>query len=166
MRYVIACLLCSLSISGLAQDAYQDTYTVSRVYDGDTVELQSPTGRFKLRLTDIDAPERNQEYGQKSRRALSKLCTGNNIKTGNSIKISIELTGKDKYDRNLGRLKCDMIDASLYMAQHGYAWHNDKYSNDPAIKTAADQARKKRIGLWRSKNPMPPWVWRHLNTPN
>ena len=156
MRYVSACLICSLSIFSQAQD----TYTVSRVYDGDTVELQSPAGRFKLRLTDIDAPERNQEYGQKSRRALSKLCTGNNIK------INIELAGKDKYDRNLGRLKCDSTDASLYMAQHGYAWHNAKYSNDPAIKSAANQAREKRIGLWSSKNPMPPWVWRHLNSPD
>lgn len=153
MRYACACLLCSLSITSTAQDLY----TVSRVYDGDTVELQNAAGRLKLRLTDIDAPERNQEYGQKSRRALSKLCAGNDIK------ISIELTGKDKYDRNLGRLKCGMTDASLYMAQHGHAWHNEKYSNDPAIKTAAAQARKKRIGLWSSKNPVPPWVWRHLN---
>ena len=156
MRYVIACLLCSLCMPSQAQEAY----TVSRVYDGDTVELQSLAGRFKLRLTDIDAPERNQEFGQIARRALSKLCTGNDIK------INIELAGKDKYDRNLGRLKCDSTDASLYMAQHGYAWHNAKYSNDPAIKTAADQAREKRIGLWSSENPMPPWVWRHLNSPD
>lgn len=156
IRYVGACLLCLQCMSSQAQDAY----SVSKVYDGDTVELQSSTDRFKLRLTDIDAPERNQEYGQKSRRALSKLCKGDNIR------INVELTGKDKYDRNLGRLNCNQTDASLYLAQHGYAWHNNKYSNDPAIKAAADQAREKRIGLWSGQKPVPPWVWRHLNTPN
>ena len=133
---------------------------MTKVYDGDTVEIQNSAGRLKLRLTDIDAPERNQEYGQKARRALSKLCKGNDIK------INVELAGKDKYDRNLGRLQCNQIDASLYLAQHGYAWHNEKYSHDPAIKNAAAEARKKRIGLWSSKEPTPPWVWRHLHMQN
>lgn len=156
MRCVIACLLCLLGLSSQAQD----TYTLSKVFDGDTVELQSATGRLKLRLTDIDAPERNQEYGQKSRRALIKLCKGDNIK------ISVAFNGKDKYDRNLGRLQCNQTDASLYLAQHGYAWHNEKYSNDAAIKAAVAKAREKRIGLWSSEDPLAPWVWRHLNMPN
>ncbi len=156
VRYVIACLLCTLCMPGMAQEGY----SVTRVYDGDTVELQNSAGKLKLRLTDIDAPERNQEYGQKSRRALNKLCKGDNIR------ISVELVGKDKYDRNLGKLQCNQTDASLYLAQHGYAWHNEKYSNNPAIKNAADQARKKRIGLWSAQKPTPPWVWRHLNMPN
>jgi endonuclease YncB( thermonuclease family) len=156
MRYVILCLLYSLCIPSKAQDAY----SLSKVYDGDTVELQNSAGKLKLRLTDIDAPERNQEFGQKSRRALSNLCKGNNIR------INVEFVGKDKYDRNLGRLQCNQTDASLYLAQHGYAWHNEKYSNDPAIKTAAAQAREKRIGLWSSEKPTPPWLWRQLNMPN
>ena len=138
----------------------QEAYAVSKVFDGDTVEIQNTTGRLKLRLTDIDAPERNQEYGQKSRRALSKLCKGENVR------ISVEFVGKDKYDRSLGRLQCNQTDASLYMAENGYAWHNEKYSNDTVIKNAAAKAREKRIGLWNSEKPTPPWVWRHLNMPN
>lgn len=39
-------------------------------YDGDTVKIRDANKEFKLRLTDIDAPERNQAYGLKSRRAL------------------------------------------------------------------------------------------------
>jgi endonuclease YncB( thermonuclease family) len=156
IRFAFASLLCSLCMTSQAQEAYW----VSKVFDGDTVELQSATGRLKLRLTDIDAPERNQEYGQKSRRALIKLCKGDNVS------ISVAFIGKDKYDRNLGRLQCNQTDASLYLAQHGYAWHNEKYSNDAAIKAAVAKAREKRIGLWSSEDPVAPWVWRHLNMPN
>jgi endonuclease YncB( thermonuclease family) len=48
------------------------------------------------------------------------------------------------------------------MAEHGYAWHNEKYSDNPAVKNAAAAARKNGIGLWSADNPLPPWVWRRL----
>lgn len=152
LRFVFACLLLLLSASSQAETVY----TVSNVYDGDTVELKHASGKLKLRLTDIDAPERNQAYGQKARRALIKLCKGSDIS------ISVEFTGKDKYDRHLGRLQCNQTDASLYLAQNGFAWYNEKFSDDVAIKNAAATARKDRIGLWSADNPMPPWVWRRL----
>ena len=153
LRFAVICLLLLLSTLSQAED----TYAVSNVYDGDTVELKSTGGRFKLRLSDIDAPERNQEYGQKARRALIKLCKNNNVK------VTVELSGKDKYDRHLGRLQCGHTDVSLYMAENGYAWYNEKYSDDIAIKNAAETARRDRVGLWSADQPMPPWVWRHLH---
>lgn len=153
LRSVFACLLLLSSTSSQAED----TYTVSRVYDGDTVELKNADGKLKLRLTDIDAPERNQAYGQIARRVLIKLCKGSNIS------INIELAGKDKYNRYLGKLQCNQTDASLYLAEHGYAWYNEKYSDNLAIKNAAATARKDGIGLWSADNPLPPWVWRRLH---
>jgi micrococcal nuclease len=131
-----------------------ESYVVSYVYDGDTVKLSNHSGDLKLRLTDIDAPERNQAYGKKSRRALSKLCKGK------SIFVSAKILGTDKYNRHLGKLECNNVDASLYLVEHGLAWHNAKYSSDLDIANAASKARQQRLGLWKSKNPMPPWVWR------
>ena len=139
-----------------------DHYVVSYVYDGDTVKLRPihlDSGEIKLRLTDIDAPERNQAYGKKSRRALTKLCKGTNTF------VSAQLLGIDKYNRHLGKLQCNNVDASLYLVKQGLAWHNAKYSNDTRIANAASKAREQKIGLWKSKNPTPPWVWRqkHLH---
>lgn len=131
-----------------------ESYVVSYVYDGDTVKLSNHSGNLKLRLTDIDAPERNQAYGKKSRRALTKLCKGK------SIFVSAQILGTDKYNRYLGKLQCNNVDASIYLVEHGLAWHNAKYSNDTRIANAASKARQQRLGLWKSKNPMPPWVWR------
>ena len=152
MRLVFVCLLLLSSTSSQAED----TFTVSRVYDGDTVELKNANGKLKLRLTDIDAPERNQEYGQKARRALIQLCKGSDIS------INVELAGKDKYNRHLGKLQCNQTDASVYMAAQGYAWYNEKYSDNLAVKYAAATARRDGIGLWSADKPLPPWVWRRL----
>lgn len=154
-------LLSSLFLLPSASCFAGEAYTITNVYDGDTVELNGINGKIKLRLSDIDAPERNQAYGKKSRRTLTKLCKGKNIH------VSAQIVGTDKYNRALGHLQCNGTDAGLYLIEHGLAWHNAKYSNNPVTQNADITARKKRIGLWRSKKPVPPWVWRqrHPHSP-
>ena len=150
MRLVFTCLFFLTITANQAQAGYR----VTNVYDGDTVELAGNDGRLKLRLSNIDAPERNQAYGKKSRRALTKLCKGD------KITVTAQITGTDKYNRNLGSLQCNQTDAAMYMVERGLAWHNAKYSNDLSTQNAEYVARQKRLGLWKSKKPMPPWVWR------
>lgn len=139
-----------------------ESYTVSYVYDGDTVQISTlqladSQGQFKLRLSDIDAPERNQPYGLKARRALMKLCQGTDVE------VRVEISGTDKYARKLGILNCNGTDASLYLVEHGYAWHSAKFSNNPQLKQAAAKARENKRGLWQDPDPMPPWLWRKRN---
>ena len=62
---------------------------IAYFYDGDTVKIIDASKTYKLRIAHIDAPERNQTYGKKSRRALIKLCKNTNIE--------IIITGTDKY---------------------------------------------------------------------
>ena len=137
-------------------------YIIMRVYDGDTVQLRpiDSTNKkiaFKLRLTDIDAPEREQAYGLKSRQALVTLC-----QFRNSI-VTARIAGKDKYQRSLGRLHCNGTDVSVYMAEQGWAWHYAQYSNDAEIYNAAMRARQLRVGLWADDNPIAPWIWRRTH---
>lgn len=155
MRFIAAGLLLLPSLLLLSATCMaNESYIVTHVYDGDTVELSGINGKFNLRLTDIDAPERNQAYGKESRRALTKLCKGKNIS------VNAQMLGTDKYSRSLGKLQCNHVDASLYLAEHGYAWHYAKYSSDVIIQNAAFLAREKGVGLWKRKNPLPPWIWR------
>lgn len=133
---------------------------VTYVYDGDTVKLRpiasnDSQDEFKLRLAGIDAPERNQSYGLKSRRALMKLCKGENVIA------SVQISGIDQYQRSLGKLECNGIDLSYYLAEHGLAWFYTQYLDDTAIQNAAKNARRLMLGLWADDNPTPPWVWRH-----
>ncbi len=137
-----------------AKQSFAANYELMTVFDGDTVKLRDKDGEFKLRITDIDAPERSQAYGKKSRRALTQLCKGRDIL------VTAQLTGMDKYQRYLGRLQCNQIDVSLYLTERGLAWHNSKYSSDVSIYQAQQQAQLNKIGLWQEPNPIPPWVWR------
>ena len=125
---------------------------ITYFYDGDTVKINDAGYEYKLRITDIDAPERNQAYGKKSRRALMQLCSDGNIYA--------VLGGIDKYGRRLGKLRCNNQDVSTYMIQNGHAWFNDRYSMDGSLLYQQQQARTNKLGLWKSKKPMQPWVWR------
>jgi micrococcal nuclease len=144
--------------------ANEAEYVVRYVYDGDTVKLVSAgLGKheaFKLRIADIDAPERNQSYGQKSRRALLKLCQGKDIQ------VRATLTDYDQYGRQIGNLYCNHVNAGLYLVEQGLAWHPAKFSQNEQLRHAAAQAQSRRTGLWQQSNPTPPWVWRKLHAKN
>jgi micrococcal nuclease len=127
-------------------------------YDGDTVNIQDGLNQYKLRLTDIDAPERSQPYGLKSRRALMQFCK--------SKSVQVMPTGLDKYHRTLGKLSCGDQDASLYMVENGHAWFNRRYSQDGNLAAAESRAQSQHIGLWASKRHQPPWEWREKHPHN
>ena len=144
------CLLCGIFLCATLHA--QEEYTLGYVYDGDTVEIKQGAAAFKLRLLDIDAPERNQPDGLKSRRMLLNLCKHS--------KIAVVITGQDKYLRYLGKLQCNGKDASLYLVETGYAWLYEKETVDPWLKQAYLDARRNQIGLWQQPDPVPPWLWR------
>ncbi len=125
---------------------------ISYFYDGDTVKIDDHGKNYKLRITDIDAPERNQAYGLKSRRALINFCK--------NASVQVQLLGTDKYGRKLGKLECNSQDVSFYMLENGDAWFYEQYSSDSALELAELEARNHKRGLWQSQHPTPPWVWR------
>lgn len=145
MLRIFLLVLCALSTHASAA-------TITYIYDGDTVKMNDGVSEYKLRLTDIDAPERNQAYGKKSRRALIGLCSQANIHAA--------LSGTDKYNRRLGKLFCNGQDVSVWMVQNGHAWFNNRYSADGTLQYAEQTARQNKLGLWKSKLQTPPWIWR------
>ena len=125
---------------------------ITYFYDGDTVKIKDGGYEYKLRLTDIDAPERNQTYGLKSRRALMQFCK--------NAEVKVYISGTDKYGRKLGKLLCNQQDVSMHMVKNGHAWFNRRYSMDYMLALLEDEARKNKLGLWNAKQQTPPWVWR------
>ena len=125
---------------------------ITYFYDGDTVKIDDAGYEYKLRITDIDAPECNQTYGKKSRRALMDFCAEANI--------YVAISGTDRYGRKLGKLLCNQQDVSMYMVKYGHAWFNNHYSIDYSLALLQIEARKNKLGLWQSQQQTTPWVWR------
>jgi micrococcal nuclease len=121
-------------------------------YDGDTVKIEDGDTQYKLRITEIDAPERNQRYGLKSRRALMQYCQ--------QAEVSVTLTGKDRYNRTLGQLYCNSRPVALYMVANGHAWSDGRYTKSQSILVAEKNAQQHQLGLWATEQPIAPWIWR------
>ena len=142
--------------------AYADSLNcpckVVKITDGDTVNvLDQANTRHRIRLMGIDAPERKQPFGLKSKQNLSSLIAGKNIE--------VSYSKHDRYKRIIGKLLLDGQDINLTQIKQGFAWHYKQYQReqsklDQALYSSSEiEARSKRIGLW-SVPAVPPWEYR------
>ena len=145
-------LLIALSLS-LASTAH--AYEVIRIVDGDTMTVLVNRSPVKIRLANIDAPEKNQPFGQRSKQSLSRLCWG---KDAEYITQSI-----DKYRRSVATVFCDGTMVNKAQVATGMAWVYPKYNKDPSLPILEQAARVTRVGLWANGSPVPPWDWRKFN---
>ena len=127
------------------------------VSDGDTLRARCGTlgayEQVKIRLSEIDAPESKQAFGERSKQSLSDLCfQQQGVITGGK---------KDKYGRTLACVECQGKDAAMHQVQAGMAWAYTQYLTDPAVKQAESVARGEKIGLWADTAPVAPWEWGH-----
>lgn len=130
------------------------------VADGDTITvLDADKVQHKIRLAGIDAPEKKQPFGKRSKQSLSDLVFAKTV--------TVETNKVDKYRRNVGKVLVDGVDANLVQVQRGFAWHYKAYeSEQPAIDRkvyaeAENEARAAKMGLWSDAGPVPPWEFRH-----
>ena len=124
---------------------------VVSIADGDTITvLDADKKQHKVRLTGIDAPEKKQAFGAKSKARLGELVAGKDV--------VVEWKDKDTYGRTLGKVRQGSLDVNLQMVKDGLAWHYKKYSKSAELSGAEAKAGKK--GLWADPSPMPPWDFR------
>lgn len=129
------------------------TGRVVGVADGDTITVLDVENRqIKVRLAEIDAPEKAQPFGAKSKRSLSDLCFG---KTAKLKPLTV-----DRYGRTVARVFCAGVDANAEQVRRGLAWVYDRYVTDHSLYVLQEAARSERLGLWYDGSHMPPWEWR------
>lgn len=130
--------------------------TVSRVSDGDTLHLQTPEGKYKIRFYGIDAPETSQEYGLESKMFVAERVLGERVK--------VDVVATDRYGRKVGKIYYGYGYGKYLnkkVVEAGYAWWYEHYAReDVDLKEAESHARKYKAGLWRGINPEAPWDYR------
>ena len=144
-----------LVISTAAQSA-EDLYgVVVSIADGDTVTLKVNDSTHKIRLAEIDTPERDQPYGLAATSALTDLLLGHRVR----VKVVKE---SDRYGRVIGRIFKDEKDVSAHMVKQGHAMVYRRYLTDKSLLVLEANAKYKKLGLWGlpEQERVPPWVWR------
>ena len=144
--------------------------TVVGVADGDTITVfDANREQHKIRLAGIDAPEKAQPFGQRSKASMSALVFGK--------EVEVQWHKHDLYQRILGKVmvadpncrtnRCPKtLDAGLAQLTVGLAWWYRKYAKEQSSEDAGRyefaeyDARAKRAGLWADAGPVPPWGWR------
>ena len=132
---------------------------VVSVADGDTLTvLDDKKTQHKIRLQGIDAPEKAQAFGQKSKQSLNQLV--------HSKMVTVEFEKKDKYGRTVGKVLLNGTDVCLEQIKLGMAWHYKQYQSEQSKEDrdtyaqAEQTARAQVLGLWKDKSPTPPWEFR------
>jgi endonuclease YncB( thermonuclease family) len=124
------------------------------VHDGDTVTLLlMGNQQVKIRLAQIDAPEKDQAFGQRSKQSLSDMVFNKTIQ--------VEKENIDKYGRTVGTILVDGIDANREQVKRGMAWVYRQYLHDQSLLQVETETRQAKVGLWSDPKPMPPWEYRH-----
>lgn len=156
----------------LASHSYADTLNgrVIGVSDGDTITvLDADHQQYKIRLSGIDAPEKAQPFGQRSKENLSRLIFGRDV--------AVEWRKKDRYGRTVGKVMVaeptcrdstclKTLDACQAQIVAGMAWWYRQYAKEQEpgdaqrYEQAEQEARTRRFGLWSDPQPIPPWEWR------
>ena len=54
----------------------------------------------------------------------------------------------------------DNLDVNHFLVINGHAWCYDYYNKRSIIKIAESIAKRKKIGIWKNQNAIPPWEWR------
>ena len=123
------------------------------ISDGDTIKVRCGDGpQERVRIAEIDAPERKQPFGTKSKQALSDLIYMKHVE--------LLVSDRDRYGRIVARVLIDGKDAGFAQVSSGMAWCYDAYVKDRACYMHQDAARAARAGLWSDEAPMQPWEWR------
>jgi len=134
---------------------------VTRVNDGDSIEVDLDSGHARVRMSAIETPESDQPYGAQSSAALKAL-----LPVGTPVEL--EVVTQDQFKRMVAVVWLvqgnQRTNVNETMLRQGHAWAYRRYMKDPKYCDIEQEARSKKSGLWAQ--PVSDWVyppeWRFL----
>jgi endonuclease YncB( thermonuclease family) len=165
VRGPVLTALIALLLAGaaLGQEAIVSARIVG-ITDGDTVKaLVAGNELLRVRLSWIDAPEKSQAFGQRSKQHLSDLVFGR--------EVQLHAHGLDRYGRTLAVIFVNDTDANLEQVRSGLAWCYTRYLSEASsdiqvsYRQAEAEAKGERRGLWSDSEPVEPWLYRRTKKP-
>ena len=124
------------------------------VHDGDTLTMQSGSFLYKVRLSDVDAPEMGQVFGKQARQFTEDRVLGRRVR------VNVALI--DRHGRRVGEVIVEdgwVLNEELVHA--GFAWYYRVHPvRNDRLQKLEQYAFTKKLGLWVEQDPLPPWEFR------
>src|SRR5262250_403486 len=128
------------------------------ISDGDRMTvLDDAKTQHKIRIAGIDAPEKGQAFGERSKQNLSALVF--------EKQVEARCHKKDRYGREVCAVYVAGRDVGLEQIRTGMAWWYREYAHEQATQERLlyqdeeEAAKASRRGLWQDPKAMPPWEW-------
>lgn len=128
---------------------------VAYIIDGDSLCVEVDGSDIEVRLWGIDSPEYDQPKAEQSKGALSKLASGRNV--------DLKIMYQDRYGRTVAEMFVAGGSVNEQMVSSGQSWVHPYFCREPVCrrwKLLETAARRQRLGIWNSDNPVPPWEWK------
>ena len=141
-RLLLVSLILIFSISFLGCDKTGNSVLVTRVIDGDTIEIE---GGYHVRYIGIDTPEKGEPFYGEATQA------NRNLVEGKKVYLEKDVEDKDDNGRLLRYVWLDNTMVNAELVRLGYAY---SYSYPPNVKyqqyilQTEREARDQKLGLW------------------
>ncbi len=135
------------------EQSVKEEVSVTKVVDGDTVEVLLNGKKEKVRVIGINTPETVdprrpvQCFGKEASNFAKQTLTGENV----TLESDPTQSNRDKYGRLLRYIFLSDIDFGKQMIEQGYAHeytYDIPYKYQSAYQAAERQAREGKKGLW------------------
>jgi endonuclease YncB( thermonuclease family) len=124
------------------------------ITDGDTLKVLTQNQQVKIRLAEIDCPEKGQPWGNKAKQALSDFTF--------QKMVTINPVTQDRYGRTVASVFVDGENVNKALVKQGHCWVYRKYVRDSQFFDLENEARDNKRGLWGlpEAERAPPGEWR------
>jgi micrococcal nuclease len=157
-RSIVGAVCLFFALAGMATEPAKSQEPVSakvtKINDGDSIEVMLDTGAGRVRLSAIDTPEHDQPHGPASSAALKGL-----LPVGSTVEL--EIVTQDQFRRIVAVVWLVNAGARLNvnerMLRDGHAWAYRRYMRDARFCDIEAEARDAKRGLWAQ--PVDDWVY-------
>ena len=148
----LRCLACTMLLfMGAWAQAADFSGKVIAVLDGDTLLVLRGGKPVKVRLAEIDAPEKAQPYGAASQESLAGLVMGRQVRVASRA--------VDDYGRLVATVSIDEANVNHEQLRRGMAWEYSRFHSNRELMALQRDAQQARRGLWAG-DAIEPSQWR------
>ena len=157
--FTLALAFVGAACSCVAAKPYELSGKCIGIVDGDTIDIRTADKKtHRIRLAEIDAPERYQPFGSEATAALAKMVLAKNV--------TVKVTKRERWDRELGNVYLGDVDVNGSLVRYGWAHVYVQYKHRPILLDYELEARELRRGLWADEKAIIlPWLWRKGSRP-